>query len=237
MMHHAIYNRGRDDGVSEIVAEILEIDVSREQCRPFAITTVDDLEEERSIFGVLLLDPIEPYFVHEKDIGGGVVFQFLVKALISKACHQLGEHVGSGRIAAPIEVSASKEKQGLGEMAFSGAGVAGNDKALLATDKVQLCNLEDLCFVHAGLEGEVKVREELSLRKPRLLDSSLDPSFDPGVGLDGKEPFKKVGRRQCLLCGTSKLLVKDFLYSQKLQGLQMLSDPRQGVLGHRHSPL
>jgi len=158
MMHHAIYNCGRDDGVSEVVAEVFEIDVGREQCRTFAVTAVDDLEEERSIFGVSLFDPIKPYFVDKKDVRGGVLFQFLVKALIGKACHQLREHVGSGRITAPVEVSASEEKQGLGDVAFPCAGVAGNDQALLAADKVQLCNLQNLCFVQAGLEAEVEVR-------------------------------------------------------------------------------
>jgi len=81
-----------------------------------------------------------------------------VKALIGEACHQLREHIGSGRIAAPVEVSASEEKQGFGDMAFSSAGVACNDKALLSPDKVQLCDLQDLCFIHAGLEAKVEVR-------------------------------------------------------------------------------
>jgi hypothetical protein len=27
MMHHAIYNRGGDDGVSEVIAEVLEVNV------------------------------------------------------------------------------------------------------------------------------------------------------------------------------------------------------------------
>ncbi len=27
MMHHAIYNRGGDDGISEVIAEVLEVDV------------------------------------------------------------------------------------------------------------------------------------------------------------------------------------------------------------------
>ncbi len=86
------------------------------------------------------------------------MFQFLVKALIGETCHQLREHVGSGSIATAVEVSASDEKQGLGDMAFPGAGVACNDKPLLTSDKVQLRNLQDLCFVHTGLEAEVEVR-------------------------------------------------------------------------------
>lgn len=165
------------------------------------------------------------------------MFQFLVKALIGEACHQLREHVGSGSIAAAVQVSTSDEKQGLGDMAFPGAGVARNDKALLAPDKVQLRDLQDLCFVHPGLELEVEVREELSLRKPGLLDSSLDSSFDPGVCLDSKDPLQEFGWRQCLLCGIGKFLVKDLLYSQKLQGLEMLADSGQGLLRHGRSPL
>jgi len=160
-----------------------------------------------------------------------------MKALIGAACHQLREHIGSGGIAAAVEVSASEEKQGLGDMAFSGAGVACDDKPLLTRNKVQLCDLQDLGFINPGLEVEIEVREELSLRKPGLFDSSLDPSFDPGVCLDGEQPFKEFGGWQRLLCSIGKLLVKDRLYSQKFQGLQMASDLCQGLLRHSRYPL
>ena len=59
MMHHAIYNRGGDDGVSEVIAEVLEVDVGSEQGRTLAVTAVDDLEEQRGIFSVLLFQPIK----------------------------------------------------------------------------------------------------------------------------------------------------------------------------------
>ena len=127
------------------------------------------------------------------------MFQFLVKALIGEAGHQLREHVGGSGITAAVEVLTANEKQGLGDMAFPGAGVACNDKPLLTSDKVQLRNLQDLCFIYTGLEAEVEVREELSFREPRVLDSSLDPSFDPRSGFDRKEPFNQFRRRQPLL--------------------------------------
>ena len=165
------------------------------------------------------------------------MFQFLVKALIGEAGHQLREQVGGSGITAAVEVLTADEKQGLGDMAFPGAGVACNDKPLLTSDKVQLRNLQDLCFIYTGLEAEVEVREELSFREPRVLDSSLDPSFDPGLGLDGQQPFNQFCRWESLLCSTGKLLVKDFLDSQKLQGLQMLSDSCQDLLRHGRSPL
>ena len=160
-----------------------------------------------------------------------------MKAQIRAAGHQLRKHVGSGGIAAPVEGSASEEKQGLGDVAFSGTGVACNHKPLLTRDKVQVRDLQDLCFVHPRLELEVEVRKELPLRKPGFLGPSLDPSFDPGVGFDGQQPFEKLGGRERLLGGTGKLLVKDLLYSQKLQGLQMLPDSGQGLLRHGRGPL
>jgi hypothetical protein len=52
---------------------------------------------------------------------------------------------------------ASEKKQGLGDMTFAGAGVTGNDQALLPCDKVQLRNLQDLRFVYPRLEAKVEV--------------------------------------------------------------------------------
>jgi len=113
------------------------------------------------------------------------LFQLLVEAQIRAACRQLREHVGSGSIAAAVELSAADEKQGLGDMAFSGAGVACDHKPLLTSYKVQFRDLQDLCFVYPGLEAKVEVRKELPVGESGLFDPSLDPSFDPGVGLDG----------------------------------------------------
>ena len=59
MMHHAIDNGSGDDGVSEVIPEVFEVDVRCQKCRILAVTAVDDLEEERGMFGLLLLDPIE----------------------------------------------------------------------------------------------------------------------------------------------------------------------------------
>jgi len=59
MMHHAVNNRGGDDGITEVIAEVLEVDVRCEKCRTLTVTAVDDLEEQRSMFGVLLLEPVK----------------------------------------------------------------------------------------------------------------------------------------------------------------------------------
>ena len=59
VMYHAIDNCGGDHRVSEVIAEVFEVDVRCQQCRTLAVTAVDDLEEERGMFGLLLLDPVE----------------------------------------------------------------------------------------------------------------------------------------------------------------------------------
>ncbi len=60
MVHHAIYNRGGDNRVSEVIAEFLEANVRCKNGRTLAVTAVDDLEEQRGIPAVLLFQPIEP---------------------------------------------------------------------------------------------------------------------------------------------------------------------------------
>jgi hypothetical protein len=164
------------------------------------------------------------------------MFQFLMKALIGETGHQFREHIGSRGISTTIEVLASEKKQGLGDMTFASPGVAGNDQALLPCDKVQRCNLQDLDFVYPRLEAKVEVRQKLSLGKTGFLDSSLNPSFGPSLGLDGQEPFHQFHWGKSLLGSPGQFLVKDFLDSQKLQGLQMLSDSGQGLLRHRRLP-
>ena len=165
------------------------------------------------------------------------MFQFLMKALIGETGHQFREHLSSRRIAAAVKMLASEKKQGLGDMTFAGAGVAGNDQALLSSDKVQLCDLQDLYFIYPRLKLKVEIGEEFTLRKAGVLDSSLNLSFDPGVGLNGQEPFNKFRWWESLLCSMGQFLVKDLLYSQKLQGFQMLPDSGQDLLRHGHSPL
>ena len=59
MMHHAIDNGSGGDGVSEVIAEVLEVDVRCEKCGTLAVTAVDDLEEQRGMFRVLLLKPVK----------------------------------------------------------------------------------------------------------------------------------------------------------------------------------
>ena len=41
------------------VAEVIEVNVRSEQCGTLAVTAVDDLEEQRGMFRVVLLKPVK----------------------------------------------------------------------------------------------------------------------------------------------------------------------------------
>jgi hypothetical protein len=101
--NHAVYDSGGDDRVAEVIAEVLEVDVCGEQGRAFTVPAVYDLEEQRGVPSILLLQPVESYFVDEEDIWRGILFKLSVEALIGSACHQLREHVGCGGIPAAVQ--------------------------------------------------------------------------------------------------------------------------------------
>lgn len=50
MMHHAVHNRSGYNRIAEIIAKVAESNVRCQQCRTFAVTTVNDLEEQGGIF-------------------------------------------------------------------------------------------------------------------------------------------------------------------------------------------
>lgn len=87
MMHHAVYDGGGDNGVAKIITKVFKVDVRSQKRRSFAVAAVYDLEEQRGVFCILLLQPVKAYFIDEEDIGGGILSKLFVEALISPACH------------------------------------------------------------------------------------------------------------------------------------------------------
>lgn len=87
MMHHAVYDGGGDNRVAKVIAKVLEVNIGCKQSRSFAVAAIYDLKEQRGIFCILLLQPVKAYFIDEEDIGGGILSELSVEALISPACH------------------------------------------------------------------------------------------------------------------------------------------------------
>ena len=82
VMHHAVHDGGGDDGISQVVAEFLEGDVGGDQRGALAVPAVDDFEEERGVPGVVLFQPVEPYFIDQENVRSGIMFEPLVQAAI-----------------------------------------------------------------------------------------------------------------------------------------------------------
>ena len=87
MMHHTVHDSGGDDGVTKIITKVLEVDVRGQKCGALTVAAVYDLEEQRGVFCILLLQPVKAHFINEEDIGGGILSELSVEALISPACH------------------------------------------------------------------------------------------------------------------------------------------------------
>ena len=59
MMHHSIYNSCDDNEVSEVITKIFKVNVRYQKNRTLAVTAIDDLEEQKNILNVLLLQTVK----------------------------------------------------------------------------------------------------------------------------------------------------------------------------------
>ena len=63
MMHHSINNSGCDDGIAQVLAQGLEVDVGCQNGGIFAVPAFDDLEEQRGVATRFLFQSVEADFV------------------------------------------------------------------------------------------------------------------------------------------------------------------------------
>lgn len=110
MVHHAVDDGGGDDGVPQIVAQLLKVNVGSKKRGSPAVAAIDDLEEERSVAGIVLFEAIESDFIDQQDIGRGVLLELLGQALVGEAGEEMEEHVGGGGVAAAVELGAADQK-------------------------------------------------------------------------------------------------------------------------------
>jgi hypothetical protein len=60
VVDHSVDGGGGNHGVTEIIAELFEIDIGGDNCRPLAVVAIDDLVKETGIGGIMLLQAVEP---------------------------------------------------------------------------------------------------------------------------------------------------------------------------------
>jgi len=87
MMHHAVNDCGGDNRIAKIITKVFKVDVRGQKCGALTVAAVYDLEEQGSVFCILLLQPVKAHFINEEDIGGGILPELSMEALISPACH------------------------------------------------------------------------------------------------------------------------------------------------------
>ena len=58
VVDHSVDGGGGNHGVTEIIAELFEIDIGGDNCRPLAVAAIDDLVKETRIGGIMLLQAV-----------------------------------------------------------------------------------------------------------------------------------------------------------------------------------
>jgi len=230
--------RGGDDGVTEIVAELLEIDVRGHERRSGAITGIDDLEEESGVPGFLLLDAVKTDLVNQQNFRRGVDFELVTHGIVRPTRQKRFQHLGCRGVATAELLRAGNEQKSLGNMAFSRAGIPCKDQTLLSSNEIELGQFHDLSTIDAGLKIKIEIGQELTVGKFRLLDPPLDTAINQRLRLDCEKAFQKLGRWSLMLGRPSEFMIKNLLHPRQFQCLKMASDLRQrfGIRFHEHCP-
>ncbi len=209
MVDHPVDSGGGNDGVTEIIPELFEVDIGGNDCRGFAVATIDNLVKETGVGGIMLFQAIEADFVDEQYFRGEKRLKLFIQAIIGTAGEEFLEHSGGGNVAAAVVLPATDEEKSLGDMTFAGAGVAGEDKSLLALCKLQCGEIHDLSFVDVFLKVKIEVGEEFPVGQFGFFDPPFCPPLRPGIVFQAEQALEKFGNRGCLGGGPAKFIVED----------------------------
>jgi hypothetical protein len=173
----------------------------------------------------MLFQAIEADFVDEEDFRGEKDLKFFVQAIVGPACEEFLEHAGGSNIAAAMVLPTTDEEQGFGDMAFAGAGVAGEDKPLLTLCKLQGGQFHDLSFVDVFLKVKIEVGEEFSVGQFGFFDSPFGPSLRSGIDLKAEQALEKISYRGGVRSGPAKFIIEDGGDSVQAQFEKELLEP------------
>jgi hypothetical protein len=209
MVDHSVNRCCGNDGVTEIIAELFEVDICGNDCRGFAVPAIDNLVKETGVGGIMLFQAIEADFVDEQYFRGEKRLKLFIQAIVRPACEKFLEHSGGGNVTAAVVLPATDEEERLGDMAFAGAGVAGEDKALLALSKLQGSQFHNLSFVDVFLKVKIEVGEEFPVGQFGFFDSPFGPPLRPGIVFQAEQALEKFCNRGGLGGGPAKFIVED----------------------------
>lgn len=107
---------------------------------------------------------------------------------------------------------------------IAGAGIAREDDPLVALHEGQGGQIQDLVLVQSGLEVEVEVGQELSLRQLAVPDPALNAAFGEGPDLEVQQAGERPGQVKVVLVGPGQFPVDDLLQGKQLQAVQLAPD-------------
>jgi hypothetical protein len=110
MVDHSINRGSGNDGVTEIIAKLFEVDVGSNDCRGFAVPAIDNLVKETGVGGIMLFQAIEADFVDEQYFRGEKRLKLFIQAIVCPACEEFLEHSGGGNVTAAVVLPATDEK-------------------------------------------------------------------------------------------------------------------------------
>ncbi len=199
---------------------------------------IDDYQQNYFVIDSLdglLQQTVETDFVDEQNFRGEKELELLVQTIVGKACEEFFEHGGGGNIAAAKVLPATDEKQGLGDMTFTGAGVAGEDKPLPAPGKFQGGQFHDLSFIDTLLKVKVEIGQEFSVGQFGLPDPPFGPALGPGIVFKGYQTMEKFTHGSGLRRGPAEFVVEDGSDAMQPQFEKELFEPGW-VFAHGFSP-
>ncbi len=199
-MDHSVHNRRGDDGVTEVVAELLEVDVRSEHGRPFGVPAVDDLEKESGVSCVLSplslsFQAVETKLVDYQKLRVDVLLELLIQRVIGQGREECLEHVRRRGVTDPVAVFAALEGQDLGDVAFTRTAVAGQNYALASGHEAHGEKLQHQVSVEPGLEVEIKLDQRLSFGKLGLTDAPLHTPLSLVLHLSFEQAKQRLGGR------------------------------------------
>ena len=84
VMDHPVDEGSGDDGVAEVISELLKINVAGDNGCALAIAGIDNFEEKGCVSGRFLFNTVKADFVDEQDLGSGIDFEGFLERAVAK---------------------------------------------------------------------------------------------------------------------------------------------------------
>ena len=111
MVDHSVNRGSGNNGVTEIIAELFEVNIGGNDCRGFAVVAaIDHLVKETGVGCIMLFQAIEADFVDEQYFRSEKRLKLFIEAIVCPACEEFLEHSCGGNVTAAVVLPATDEE-------------------------------------------------------------------------------------------------------------------------------